>query len=94
MQFSQRQRGQKTQGVEMAGMIGHNDEGIVAEQPLGAHNFKTVIAAQPQPQDQSDACAQRVDQHVWFARKIAEPFGRRLLNVRHLVMSPAFHRRG
>jgi len=94
MQFAQWQRGEKTEGVEMTGMICYDDERSVRPKIFMADDFKPVIDAQPSADDQCDQSAHAVNQHVGLAWKSAQTINEGLIDIASRSVMRGFHSKG
>src|SRR5205823_14420213 len=92
MQAAQRQSGQKTNRIEMAGMIGDQDERTITAQMFLPDNLEAAPGAEQTANDQRDKRADSVDKHVGLARKIPEPLDQSLVEIGGRLVLPALHR--
>ena len=94
MQFSQWQRRQQAKRVEMTAVICHDHERPIGAEIFVTDNFEAVINPQQSANDQCSERAQSIDEHVGFARELAEPLERRSLDIIRRIVTPPFHRSG
>lgn len=94
MQAPKRQRRQQTHGIEMAGMIGHQDKGAVVRQMLRPADFEAMITAEQPANNQGDERAHSINEHVGLAGEIPQPFHHLQVQVGGRRVAPSFHRNG
>ena len=92
MQSPQRQTGEQTNGVEMAGVIRDENEGAIIAEMLFADDFEAAIRPEQSANQKRDERTQPVNEHVRLTGKIPETLGEGLIEVGGGLVLPAFHR--
>ena len=75
----------------MTRVIPDQDERTIARQMFRADDLEPIVDSERDANDERNERAQRVDEHVGLARKLAQSLDRRFAEIAHRRIAPTLH---